>query len=128
MRATHELQTIAHHLRVSPGVAKAKPTETYGDLASETMCLLCEGVFVESGRKVYCDQLCKHMAYQRRYQADVGVFGVPATDPDVPLLEHLLRQQPCDDCKTFMTSIRPGGFWLHCDHPAVISDLKTEEA
>ncbi len=116
-------------------MANAKPTDTHRDLSSETMCPVCGCVFVASGRKVYCSQSCKHVAYRRRHQT-VVVVKVPHNRPRGPITvyecascgQRLLGQQRCEDCGLFMSRVGPGGLCPHCDDPVAISDLITEEA
>ncbi len=99
-------------------------------------CPVCGDSFGLSGRRTYCSDACRALAYRRR--RDMG--GIPpATVPKSRSRreftvyvcnscgERSLGEQRCSECHTFMTRVGIGGHCPSCDEPIAIIDLLEEE-
>ena len=99
-------------------------------------CPVCGDSFGLSGRRTYCSDACRALAYRRR--RDVGIIPtvtVPKSRPRRELTiyecdtcgERSLGEQRCSECHTFMTRVGIGGHCPSCDEPIAIIDLLEEE-
>ncbi|WP_201733014.1 hypothetical protein [Acidithrix sp. C25] len=99
-------------------------------------CPVCGGNFPLSGRRTYCSDACRALAYRRRH--DIGGI-LPVTVPGSKSHrgftvyecrccgERSLGEQRCLECNTFMARVGIGGYCPSCDEPISITDLLGEE-
>lgn len=95
-------------------------------------CSVCATDFTPTGRRRYCSDACRAIAYRRRKQPDptpepvappagqrrpVTVYQCPDCD------QRSLGEQRCNDCGTFMTRVGIGGICPCCDEPIAIDEL-----
>ncbi|KJF15524.1 hypothetical protein [Acidithrix ferrooxidans] len=101
------------------------------------VCPVCGSNFGPSGRRTYCSDACRALAYRRR--RDMG--GIPpVTAPKSQSRREFtvyecnrcgtrsLGEQRCEDCHIFMTRVGIGGYCPSCDEPVSINDLLGGEA
>lgn len=91
-------------------------------------CGACGRAFVPSGRRRFCSDACRQVAWRRRHSP-----ALPPLPTRSPLLATVyvcatcgaryLGQQRCDDCQRFCRRIGPGGPCPHCDEPVALADL-----
>jgi predicted nucleic acid-binding Zn ribbon protein len=93
-------------------------------------CPVCGQTFTPNGRRRFCTDACKAVAYRRRHTQPAPVV-VPATRPRRPITVYecgtcgtrALGQQRCEDCHTFMTRIGYGGLCPSCSDAVAITEL-----
>ena len=99
-------------------------------------CPVCEQTFTPNGRRRFCTDACKAVAYRRRHTTQPAPLVVPATQQRRPITVYecatcghrALGQQRCDDCHTFMTRVGYGGLCPCCDEPVAVNELLDQEA
>ena len=95
-------------------------------------CPICGTAFTPAGRRRYCSDACRAIAYRRRQQPD------PAPAPVVPPAGQrravtvyecaecgvrTLGEQRCEECGTFMTRLGIGGRCPCCDEPVSLEEI-----
>jgi len=93
-------------------------------------CPICSKTFTPNGRRGFCTDACKAVAYRRRHHTQPAIV-LPAAQPRRPITVYecatcgtrALGQQRCHDCNTFMTRIGYGGPCPSCDEPIAITEL-----
>lgn len=98
-------------------------------------CALCGARFVASGRRRYCGDACRAMAWRRRHQPSSSPVVVPAgtarrqvTVYECPDCEaRLVGEQRCGDCGVFARRAGLGGRCPHCDEPVTVAELVGHE-
>ena len=97
-------------------------------------CPVCEQPFTPNGRRRFCTDACKAVAYRRRQTTRPAPTLLPAQQRrPVTVYEcatcghRALGQQRCDDCNTFMTRIGYGGLCPCCDEPTATNELLDQE-
>ena len=100
----------------------------------EALCPVCKSSFVPLGRRIYCREACKHVAYRRRTQARRDTVVPQSKSRRARTVYECLscgkRElgiQRCEDCGVFMTRIGIGGLCPHCDDPVSVVELTGEE-
>ena len=103
-------------------------------IGSGMECPICGTAFTPTGRRRYCNDACRAIAYRRRHQPD------PTPTPIVPPPGHrravtvyecadcgarALGEQRCTDCGTFMTRLGIGGRCPCCDEPVTLDEITT---
>jgi hypothetical protein len=98
------------------------------DDTATTACPVCGAVFAAEGRQRYCSTTCRQRAWRRRRQAPTS--PVPAKPTTVYECDRCgaraLGQQHCEECRTFMRRVGPGGPCPHCDEPVALQDIISE--
>ena len=84
-------------------------------------CPICGTVFTPTGRRRYCSDACRAIAYRRRQQPD------PTPTPIVPPAgqRRAVTVYECADCGTFMTRLGIGGHCPCCDEPVTLDEITT---
>lgn len=99
-------------------------------------CPVCRSFFAASGRKRFCSDACRRLAWKRQHQApSVPIVIPPPGRPRRPLTVYecaacgtrAVGEQRCGDCGTFMARVGLGGHCPHCDEPVAVADLITGE-
>ena len=96
-------------------------------------CAVCGTGFERSGRRRYCSDACRAVAYRRRRRPDptpVPPAGQrrAATVYECPdCATRALGTQRCEDCSTFMTRVGTGGLCPCCDEPVTIDEITTNQ-
>lgn len=98
-------------------------------------CPVCGQPFNPNGRRRFCTDACKAVAYRRRHNPQPAPVTVPAGNPRRPITVYecatcgirALGQQRCDDCHTFMTRVGYGGLCPCCDEPVATNELLNQE-
>ena len=94
-------------------------------------CPVCQSYFSPSGRRRFCSDGCRRLAWKRQHQAPpVPIVVPPPGQPRRPLTVYecgacgtrLLGAQRCD-CGTFMHRIGRGGLCPCCDEPVAVEEL-----
>ena len=100
----------------------------------EALCPVCQSSFVPWGRRIYCREACKHVAYRRRTQAGPDAVVPKSQSRRARTVYECLscgrRElgiQRCEDCGVFMGRIGIGGLCPHCDDPVSVVELTGEE-
>jgi len=103
-----------------------------GDDGATMTCPVCQSFFAASGRKRFCSDACRRLAWKRQHQAPLAPIVVP---PPGQLRRPLtvyecaacgaraVGEQRCSDCGTFMARVGLGGQCPHCDEPVAVADL-----
>jgi len=103
-----------------------------GDDTATMTCPVCQSYFSPSGRRRYCSDGCRRLAWKRQQQAPSEPIVVPPPgQPRWPLTVYQCRacgtravgEQRCEDCGTFMSRVGLGGHCPHCDEPVAVADL-----
>ncbi len=99
------------------------------DDTATNVCPACGGSFSPEGRQRYCSTVCRQQAWRRRRQAPMP--PVPAKPTTVyecdSCGERALGEQYCEDCRTFMRRVGPGGPCPHCDELVALQDIISED-
>jgi hypothetical protein len=88
-------------------------------------CEVCGQPFTRSGRQRWCSTTCRQRAWRRRRQAPTPPLPAKATtiyECD-SCGERSLGEQYCENCRTFMRRVGPGGPCPHCDELVAIEDI-----
>lgn len=107
----------------------------WGDDGATMCCPMCQGSFFVSGRRRFCSDGCRRLAWKRRHQPPPVPVVVPPGRPRRPLTVYqcpacgtrAVGEQRCADCATFMSRVGPGGACPHCDEPVAVADLGLAE-
>lgn len=104
----------------------------WGDDGATITCPVCQSFFAPSGRKRFCSDACRRLAWKRQHQAaPVPVVVPPPGQPRRPLTVYecatcgirAVGEQRCADCGTFMIRVGLGGHCPACDEPVAVADL-----
>jgi hypothetical protein len=98
-------------------------------------CPLCGSGFVPVGRRRFCSDACRAMAFRRRKRAADPVGHVPTMRPVGPITVYecdgcgvrAVGEQRCADCSTFMRRVGPGGACPSCDEAVTVAELLRRE-
>jgi hypothetical protein len=98
-------------------------------------CPVCQRRFTPFGRRKFCSDPCRALAYRRRRDAGRPSVVVPTARPRKPITvyecdscgERALGLQRCEACGTFMRRVGIGGCCPNCDEPIVVSELVGQE-
>jgi len=99
-------------------------------------CPVCQSFFTASGRRRFCSDACRRLAWKRQHQAPVVPIVVPQPGrPRRPFTVYecascgtrAVGEQRCEDCGTFMSRVGLGGHCPNCDEPVAVADLMAEE-
>ncbi|WP_298446326.1 hypothetical protein [Ferrimicrobium sp.] len=99
-------------------------------------CPVCGNSFGLSGRRTYCSDACRALAYRRRRDmGGIQPVTVPKSRPRPEITvyecdtcgERSLGEQRCSECHTFMTRVGIGGHCPSCEEPIAIVDLIDDE-
>jgi hypothetical protein len=95
-------------------------------------CVVCGRAFVPSGRRRFCSDACRRMAWRRRHAP--APPPLPTRSPRRTIVyecsacgARYLGQQRCDECNRFTRRIGPGGLCAHCDQPIALADLLPDQ-
>ncbi len=99
-------------------------------------CPVCERRFAPTGRRRFCSDACRSLAYRRRRDEARTSVVIPAARPKRPITvyecdscgERALGDQRCGPCGTFMRRVGIGGCCPSCDEPIAVEELVGEEA
>src|SRR4051794_16724893 len=98
------------------------------DDTATTTCSVCGVAFAHEGRQRYCSTACRQRAWRRR--RDAPCPPVPAKPTTVyecdSCATRALGEPYCQDCRTFMRRVGPGGPCPHCDELVALQDIITE--
>jgi len=94
-------------------------------------CAVCGGGFIPSGRRRYCSDACRAMAWRRRHQPLPSAVVVPAATPRRGLTVYecpdcqarFVGCQRCGDCGSFARRAGLGGWCPHCDEAVTLAEL-----
>jgi hypothetical protein len=100
-----------------------------------TTCPVCQAHFSPIGRRRFCSDACRALAYRRRRDARQPSVIVPGARPRKPITvyecancgERALGLQRCEACGIFMRRVGIGGCCPSCDEPIALSELVGEE-
>jgi hypothetical protein len=98
-------------------------------------CPVCERRFVPTGRRRFCSNACRSLAYRRRRDAGRASVVVPVGRTKRPITVYecdncgrrALGEQRCEECGTFMRRLGIGGCCPSCDEPISVSELVDQE-
>ena len=98
-------------------------------------CPVCQQRFKLIGRRRFCSDACRALAYRRRRDASRPTVVVPAARPRGPITVYecdgcggrALGDQRCEQCGTFMRRVGIGGCCPSCDEPIALSELVDQE-
>ena len=101
-----------------------------------TPCPACQHPFTPAGRRRFCSDACRALAYRRRRDAAQAAIVIPEPRPRRPGTVYecgscghrALGNQRCDQCGTFMRQAGTGGCCPSCDEPVTIAELTGQEA
>ena len=89
-------------------------------------CPACDATFAPTGRRRYCSDACKQLAWRQRHLVVAVPPKVARTDI-VYLCEgcdtRYLGERRCPDCNRFTRRIGPGGECPHCSEPVAVADI-----
>jgi hypothetical protein len=99
-------------------------------------CPVCQQPFVAVGRQKYCKDACRAVAYRRRRDAAEPAVDLPRARPRRPFTvydcdgcgERAVGAQYCEECRTFMRRVGPGGNCPECDAAVAVAELVGEDA
>ena len=118
--------------KVHPSV---EPPGVKSPLAHDSVtiaCPVCGSSFSPSGRRTYCSDACRAVAYRRRRRSrTLPTLKVPRSQPRRSFTvyecdscgERSLGEQRCSECHTFMRRVGIGGHCPSCDESVAISEL-----
>ena len=95
-------------------------------------CPVCGSSFSPSGRRTYCSDACRSLAYRRRRSSGtLPTLRVPRSQPRREITvyecdtcgERSLGEQRCPQCHTFMRRVGIGGHCPSCEESITISEL-----
>jgi predicted nucleic acid-binding Zn ribbon protein len=94
-------------------------------------CPACGSSFSPSGRRTYCSDACRALAYRRRRSGMTRQVRVPKSQPRREITvyecdtcgERSLGEQRCPQCHTFMRRVGIGGHCPSCEESITISEL-----
>ena len=94
-------------------------------------CPVCGSSFGPSGRRTYCSDACRALAYRRRRSGMTRQVRVPRSQPRREITvyecdtcgERSLGEQRCTQCHTFMRRVGIGGHCPSCEESITISEL-----
>ena len=100
-----------------------------------TPCPVCQRRFVLIGRRRFCSDACRALAYRRRRDASRTNLVVPVARPRRPITVYecdgcggrALGDQRCEQCGTFMRRVGIGGCCPSCDEPIAVAELVGQE-
>lgn len=114
----------------------AHPDTPPGDDTATMTCPVCQRPFTPSGRRRYCRDACRRLAWKRRRHTPPTPVVVPPGRPRRPLTVYqcpscdlrAVGEQRCDDCHTFMQRVGLGGPCPHCEEAVAVADLLDRQA
>jgi hypothetical protein len=94
-------------------------------------CAACGGPLPDGRARRWCSDACRQAAWRRRHQPEQAPPELPARRPlragtvyECPECEsRLVGAQFCEDCRSFMRRVGPGGNCPHCDEPVALEEL-----
>ncbi len=100
-----------------------------------TPCPVCQRRFVLIGRRRFCSDACRALAYRRRRDASRTSLVVPVARPRRPITVYecdgcggrAVGDQRCEQCGTFMRRVGIGGCCPSCDEPIAVAELVSQE-
>jgi hypothetical protein len=98
-------------------------------------CPVCKHGFAPIGRRRFCSDACRALAYRRRRDACRTSVIVPVARPRRPITVYecddcgarALGEQYCQTCATFMRRVGIGGCCPSCDEPIAVAELIDQE-
>jgi endogenous inhibitor of DNA gyrase (YacG/DUF329 family) len=98
-------------------------------------CPTCQRFFRPSGRRRFCSDACRLLAWDRQQEARVLVASPPAGQPRPPLSVYgctpcgtrAPSEQRCERCQTPMVRVGLGATCPHCQELVAVADLIAEE-
>lgn len=103
-----------------------------GDDTGTMTCPVCQSFFAPSGRRRFCSDACRRLAWKRQHQTSPApVVVAPLGEPRRPFTVYecgacgarAVGEQRCEDCGTFMARVGLGGHCPACDEPVAVADL-----
>jgi len=99
------------------------------------VCPVCQQRFRPIGRRRFCSDACRALAYRRRRDASRPSLVVPVARPRRPITVYecddcggrALGDQRCEQCGTFMRRVGIGGCCPSCDEPIAVAELVSQE-
>lgn len=113
-------------------VVRRSPAVPSGDDTATIACPVCGRRYEPSGRRRYCSDSCRRLAWRRRHQTPVAaIIAPPAGRPRRPITVYecgscdtrSLGEQRCPDCTVFMHRVGFGGLCPCCDEPVAAAEL-----
>ena len=94
-------------------------------------CAACGAPLSEGRARLWCSDACRQAAWRRRHQPEQAPPELPAGRPrkagtvyECPECEtRLVGSQFCEDCRTFMRRLGPGGNSPCCGEPVTFEEL-----
>ena len=94
-------------------------------------CPVCGSGFAPIGRRRFCSDACRAMAFRRRRRAADAAGSVPTSRPMRSVTVYAcdgcgaraVGEQRCVDCSSFMRRVGRGGACPSCDEPVTIEEL-----
>lgn len=111
------------------GVAETTPATD----ATVSACPTCQSLFRPSGRRRFCSDACRRLAWDRRQQLAPAPGRVTPGGPPLSIYgcaacgSRAAGEQRCERCRTAMARIGLGGICPHCDELVAVADLLIEE-
>lgn len=104
-------------------------------MAVTMACALCGDAFVRAGRRRYCDDACRAVAYRRRRAAARPAVVAPPPARRVALTVYecggcgvrAVGEQRCTECSIFMRRVGHGGACPSCDEAITVAELIGQE-
>jgi hypothetical protein len=114
---------------------RLRPSRNDGVTIAEATCPVCGCAFRPSGRRRFCSDACRQMAWRHRHSMPAAVQSIPEAPPrpgttiyECPSCgSRYLGEQRCADCRLFCRRVGPGGRCPHCDEVVAVGDLLGEE-
>jgi len=108
--------------------ARAMPEIPLRDDSVTIACGSCGRRFPPSGRKRFCDGVCRQAAWRERHPTPLP--PVPARAPRLATVyecpecsTRYLGDQRCEECGAFCVRIGPGAECPNCEQPVALADL-----
>jgi hypothetical protein len=105
-------------------------------MAVTKRCPVCGDDFVPVGRRQYCTDACRMVAYRCRRAAARPMLQLPPSTSRAPITiyecdacgSRRVGTQRCADCGLFARRVGIGGACPHCDEPVTVAELVGSEA
>jgi hypothetical protein len=109
------------------------PSRNDGVTMAQAACQVCGGTFHPRGRRRFCSDACRQMAWRRRHPGPRELLPIPTGAPRAGTVyecpscsSRYLGQQRCLECRLFCRRVGPGGRCPHCDEVVAVGDLAGE--